>query len=62
MPNTGAQIIYLVAAILFAASGWPPREVLQALAIVTLLTTLSSGVGYVGQFARRAWDLPPAGR
>jgi cardiolipin synthase len=60
--NTGAQIVYLVAAILCAASGWPPRELLQTLAIITLLTTLSSGAGYVGHFARRAWNLPPAGR
>ncbi len=60
--NTAVQILYLLSAMLFAAAGLPPREVLEALAILTLLTTLSSGADYLGRFVRRAWHLPPAGR
>lgn len=56
--NTALQILYLVAAILFAARGLPPREVLAALAIITLLSTLASGVDYVARFVGRAWSMP----
>jgi cardiolipin synthase len=56
--NTALQILYLVAAILFAAHGLPPREVLAALAVATLLSTLASGVDYTARFATRAWSLP----
>ena len=56
--NTALQILYLVAAILFAAHGLPPREVLAALAIATLLSTLASGTDYVARFVTRAWSLP----
>jgi cardiolipin synthase len=52
--NTGMQIIYLLAVILASAIGVPPREVLEALAVVMLLTTVASGFDYVAQFARRA--------
>jgi cardiolipin synthase len=58
--NTAAQIICLVVAILHAAVQWPPREILLALAVLTLATTIASGAGYVSDFARRAWHLPPA--
>lgn len=58
--NTAAQIVCLVAAILHAATGWPPREILLALAVLTLVTTIASGAGYVSDFARRAWHLPRA--
>jgi cardiolipin synthase (CMP-forming) len=56
--NTALQILYLVAAILFAAHGLPPREVLAALAIATLLSTLASGADYVTRFVSRAWSMP----
>jgi hypothetical protein len=56
--NTAAQIVCLVAALLHAATGLPPREILLALAVLTLATTIASGAGYVGDFARRAWHAP----
>ncbi len=59
--NTALQILYLVAAILFAARGLPPREVLAALAIATLISTLASGIDYTARFARRAWSMPAQG-
>jgi hypothetical protein len=37
----------------------PPREVLAALALLTLLTTVLSGLHYVQIFTRRAWAQPP---
>ena len=52
--QTGVQIAYLLAVILASASGLPPREVLEALAVVVLVTTVASGVDYVTRFARRA--------
>ncbi len=59
--NTALQILYLVGAILHAAHGLPPREVVEALAIVTFLSTLASGADYVTRFTLRAWSLPPRG-
>jgi cardiolipin synthase (CMP-forming) len=53
--NTGMQILYLLAVILASAIRWPPREVLDALAVVMVLTTLGSGVDYVSRFMRRAF-------
>ncbi|MCW5573788.1 MAG: CDP-alcohol phosphatidyltransferase family protein [Steroidobacteraceae bacterium] len=60
--NTLLQIIVLVLAMLRAASGVPPWEVILALSVATLATTLISGWDYVGRFVRRAWRLaaPPA--
>ncbi|MGC4027504.1 MAG: CDP-alcohol phosphatidyltransferase family protein [Steroidobacteraceae bacterium] len=52
--NTGVQIAYLLAVILASATGVPPREVLEALALVVLTTTLASGIDYVSRFTRRA--------
>jgi cardiolipin synthase (CMP-forming) len=52
--NTGVQIVYLLAVILASASGLPPREVLDALALIMLLTTVVSGAAYVATFVRRA--------
>ncbi|MFO1455742.1 MAG: CDP-alcohol phosphatidyltransferase family protein [Steroidobacteraceae bacterium] len=56
--NTALQILFLVAAILHAAHGLPPRELVQALALATLATTLASGADYLARFTRRAWSLP----
>ena len=53
--NTGMQLGYLLAVILASASGFPPREVLDALAAVMVLTTLASGVDYVARFVERAF-------
>lgn len=52
--NTGAQIAYLLAVILASVSGQPPREALDALAVVMLVTTVASGVDYVARFMGRA--------
>jgi len=42
-----------------AAFGVPPREVLAALALITLATTVLSGLHYLQIFTRRAWTQPP---
>lgn len=55
--NTLLQIIVLVLAMLRAATGVPPWEVILALSFLTLVTTLVSAWDYVGRFARRAWRL-----
>ncbi len=51
--NTGMQLAVALAAILGAATDWP-REMVTALAIVTLITTIVSGADYVVVFTRRA--------
>jgi len=56
--NTGAQLLYVMLMLLHAATGLPPREVLDACALITLATTLISGWHYLGAFTRRAWMLP----
>jgi len=58
--NTGVQILYLLAVILASSFGLPPREVLDALAVVMVVTTLASGVDYVGRFVHRALAQSPA--
>ena len=52
--NTGVQMAYLLAVILASVSGQPPREALDALAVVMLVTTVASGADYVGRFMSRA--------
>jgi len=42
-----------------AAYRIPPREVLAALALITLATTVLSGLHYLQTFTRRAWTQPP---
>jgi len=51
--NTGVQMLYLLAVILASAIGLPPREVLSALAVIMVLTTVASGADYVARFVRR---------
>ena len=53
--NTGTQILYLLTVILASAIDFPPREMLEALAVVMVLTTLASGADYVARFLRRAF-------
>lgn len=53
--NTALQIAVVVAALLAAASGWPPAWLQQALAIAMLVTTAASGAAYIAIFFRRAW-------
>lgn len=52
--NTGFQLAVALAAILGAASGFPTPEMVTALAIVALLTTIVSGADYLTAFTRRA--------
>ncbi len=56
--NTAAQLLYLMGAMLAAASGFPPREVLDALALITFVTIVLSGYHYMAIFTRRAWSAP----
>ena len=57
--NTAAQLLYVMLVMLNAAWGVPGREVLAALALITLLTTVVSGLHYLQIFTRRAWTQPP---
>jgi cardiolipin synthase len=57
--NTAAQLLYISFVLLNAAFGVPPGDVLAAMALLTLLTTVLSGVHYVQIFTRRAWAQPP---
>ena len=52
--NTGMQLTVALAAILAAALDVRAPEVITALAIVTVVTTIISGAGYLGAFTRRA--------
>jgi len=52
--NTALQLLYVLATIAQAGFGVPPRSVLSALAVLTLLTLLLSGFMYVREFTRRA--------
>jgi cardiolipin synthase len=56
--NTGAQLIYVMLIMLAGALQIPPREVLQASALIVLATTVVSGTHYVVTFTRRAWEQP----
>ena len=56
--NTGLQLLYSVAMLVNAALNFPPREVLDALAIVVFITTVFSGLNYMAVFTRRAWEAP----
>ena len=57
--NTAAQLFYLMLVMLNAGFGGPPREVLAGTALVTLTTTVLSGLHYLQTFTRRAWTQPP---
>ena len=57
--NTAAQLLYVALMMLNAAFRVPPEEVLDALAWLTLLTTVLSGLHYLQMFTRRAWTQPP---
>ncbi len=56
--NTGAQLAYVMMVLLQAAAAAPPREVIDAWGLITLATTVVSGLDYVVTFARRAWFQP----
>jgi cardiolipin synthase len=52
--NTGLQLAVVLGAILNAAILFPPHEVIEALVVAALVTTIISGVDYMIAFARRA--------
>jgi cardiolipin synthase (CMP-forming) len=57
--NTAAQLLYLATVMLVAAAGFPPHEILDALALITFVTIVLSGYHYLATFTRRVWS-PPA--
>jgi cardiolipin synthase (CMP-forming) len=56
--NTAVQLIYLFCVMANASRGFPGPAVLGALAVITLVTTVASGVDYVVVFTRRALAIP----
>src|SRR5262245_31266842 len=56
--NTAAQLVYVMLVLLNAATGLPPRDVLEACALITFATTVLSGMHYLLTFTRRAWHAP----
>src|SRR4029077_6384371 len=56
--NTAAQLAYVTLVLLDAAAAVPSREILDACAVLTLTTTVVSGLYYVLTFTRRAWAQP----
>lgn len=52
--NTAVQLAYLLAVMSQAAFHFPSGAALAALAVITLLTTIASGVDYITAFTRRA--------
>jgi cardiolipin synthase len=52
--NTLLQLVYVTLIIIHSAYGQPPHTLLDALAVVTLLTILISGFGYLREFTQRA--------
>lgn len=58
--NTLLQLGYLLGVMVQAAFMVLPQEMLDALAVVTFVTTVLSGFDYIYAFTRRAWDRPTA--
>ena len=56
--NTAMQLLYPMAVLVNAALSFPPREVLDALAVIVFVTTVFSGLNYLAIFTRRAWAQP----
>jgi cardiolipin synthase len=53
--NTALQLLYVMLVMLDAATGVPPRELLDAAAALTLASTVLSWLHYVATFTRRVW-------
>jgi cardiolipin synthase len=53
--NTLLQLTYLLGVITHAAGFGPPPGLLAALALLSVVTTLLSGVNYAADFVRTAW-------
>jgi cardiolipin synthase (CMP-forming) len=56
--NTLLQLGYLTAMLMYAAKSFPPREILDVLALVVFVSTVISGLNYMSVFTRRAWAAP----
>lgn len=56
--NTLLQLLYLCCVMAFAGFGFPPEEMVAALAVMTFCTTVLSGIHYISAFTRRAWVEP----
>lgn len=56
--NTLVQLAYLFGVLLYKASGFPPVALLELGTLLTLLTTVLSGIGYVLEYTRRASRAP----
>jgi cardiolipin synthase len=56
--NTAMQLLYFMIVLVNAALSFPPREILDALAIIVFATTVFSGLNYLAVFTRRAWAQP----
>jgi len=54
--NTLFQLGYLLGVMMKAAFEFPPAEIVDALAVITFVTTVLSGGDYILAFTRRAWD------
>ena len=52
--NTLVQLAYLLGVLLFKATGFPPVELLELGAALTLVTSVVSGLAYVIEYSRRA--------
>jgi cardiolipin synthase len=60
--NTLLQLAYLLGVITHAAGFGPPQGFLTTLALVTVVTTLLSGINYATDFVRTAWGAGPKTR
>jgi cardiolipin synthase (CMP-forming) len=56
--NTAVQLMYLFCVMANASREFPGPAVLGVLAVITLVTTVASGVDYVVVFTRRALAIP----
>lgn len=56
--NTLVQLAYLLSVFMFKAIGFPPVMVLLLGTMVTLVTAVLSGAGYVIEYSRRALSAP----
>ena len=56
--NTLVQLAYLLGVLMFKAIGFPPVMVLLLGTVVTLATSVFSGLGYVIEYSRRALRAP----
>lgn len=54
--NTACQLGFVVFTITAAAFGWPPEISLVALGAAVVFTSINSGLNYVLNWSRRAWQ------